>query len=245
MGLQRDPFHRVYSAPEPPSPSRRPRLLVLLVALVAFGGAAVAVFLLMPGHGKDAAAPRSGSPSPGRPAEPPSPSESPMQEQTVGSLPKPCAMVPDKTVRRTIPEARRDESANSTFTTCTYTAQGPRFRWLRIEVNLHAPSASPSPVRAAQVDYRATWAQAHDAPLVRTISLRPQRGIGDEAFRWFKADEGQPTVVGEVTTRYRNVVVMVAYSEQVAQGRAGSREGACVGTAEGVAREVLATLAHF
>ncbi|MBO2466116.1 hypothetical protein [Actinomadura violacea] len=245
MGLQREPFHRVYSAPEPPSPSRRPRLLVLLVALVAFGGAAVAVFLLMPEHGRDAAAPRSGSPSPGRSAEPSRPSESPMQEQTVGSLPKPCAMVPDKTVRRTIPKAREDESSNSTFTTCTYTAQEPRFRWLRVEVNLHAPAKSPTPVRDAETDYRASWAQAHDAPLVRTISLRPQRGIGDEAFRWFKSDDGQPTVVGEVTTRYRNVLVTVSYSEQAAKGRAAAREGACLGAAEGVAREVLATLAHF
>ncbi|GAA0263711.1 hypothetical protein GCM10009527_069690 [Actinomadura nitritigenes] len=252
MGLQREPFHRVYSAPEPPSPKRRPRLAVLLVALVAFGGAAVAVFLLLPGHGKDAAAPRtppSGTGTPGGAAggtaEPTRPSETPMQEQTVASLPKPCAMVSDRTVGRTIPKARRAESANSTFTTCTYTAQGPRFRWLRVEVNLHAPARTPTPVQDAEGDYRASWTEAHSAPLVRTISLRRQRGIGDEAYRWFKADEGQPTVVGEVTTRFRNVLVTVSYSEQAAKGRADAREGACLGTAEGVAREVLATLAHF
>ncbi|MEU9023286.1 hypothetical protein [Actinomadura sp. NPDC048394] len=254
MGLQREPFHRVYSAPEPPSPKRRPRLLVLLVAVVAFCGAAAVVFVLMPGHGKDAASPRtspSGGTAPGRTTEPPSPSgtpspsETPMQEQTVASLPKPCAMVSGRTVGRTIPKARRDESANSTFTTCTYTAQGPRFRWLRVEVNLHAPAKTPTPVQDAEGDYRASWTQAHDAPLVRTISLRRQRGIGDEAFRWFKADDGQPTVVGEVTARFRNVLVTVSYSEQAAKGAADAREGACLGTAEGVAREVLATLAHF
>ncbi|HEU5024706.1 MAG TPA: hypothetical protein VFV01_07250 [Spirillospora sp.] len=248
MGLQREPFHRVYSAPEPPSPKRRPRLLVLLVALVAFCGAAAAVFVLMPGHGKDAASPRtspSGSAAPGPSTEPPSPSETPMQEQTVASLPKPCAMVSARTVSRTIPKARRDESANSTFTTCTYTAQGPRFRWLRVEANLHAPAKTPTPVQDAEGDYRASWTQAHNAPLVRTISLRRQPGIGDEAFRWFKADDGQPTVVGEVTARFRNVLVTVSYSEQAAKGAADAREGACLGTAEGVAREVLATLAHF
>ncbi|MBD2898770.1 hypothetical protein amrb99_77440 [Actinomadura sp. RB99] len=260
MGLQREPFHRVYSAPEPPSPKRRPRLLALLVALVAFGGAAAAVFLFLPGHGNDAAAPRTSSSGTGATggatgrgtggatggtAEPPRPSETPMQEQPVASLPKPCAMVSDRTVGRTIPKPRRAESANSTFTTCTYTAQGPAFRWLRVEVNLHAPAKTPTPVQDAEGDYRASWTEAHSAPLVRTISLRRQQGIGDEAYRWFKADEGQPTVVGEVTTRFRNVLVTVSYSEQAAKGRADAREGACLGTAEGVAREVLATLAHF
>ncbi|GAA2157037.1 hypothetical protein [Actinomadura napierensis] len=252
MGLQREPFHRVYSAPEPPSPSRRPRLLALLVALVAFGIAAVAVFLLVPGHGKDEAGPKPAPPgastpagTPGRTAGPTSPSTTPMQEQTIASLPKPCAMVSDRTVRRTIPEAKRAESANSTFTTCTYTARGPRFRWLRVEVNLHAPAKTPTPVQDAEGDYRASWTQAHNAPLVRTISLRRQGGIGDEAYRWFKADDGQPTVVGEVTARLRNVLVTVSYSEQAAAGRADAREGACLGTAEGVAREVLSTLTHF
>jgi hypothetical protein len=114
-----------------------------------------------------------------------------------------------------------------------------------VEVNLHAPAKTPTPVQDAEGDYRASWTQAHDAPLVRTISLRRQRGIGDEAFRWFKADDGQPTVVGEVTARFRNVLVTVSYSEQAAKGAADAREGACLGTAEGVAREVLATLAHF
>jgi hypothetical protein len=52
-------------------------------------------------------------------------------------------------------------------------------------------------------------------------------------------------VVGEVTARFRNVLVTVSYSEQAAKGAADAREGACLGTAEGVAREVLATLAHF
>ncbi|MDL4822161.1 hypothetical protein [Actinomadura opuntiae] len=254
MGLQREPFHRVYSAPEPPSPSRRPRLLALLVALVAFVGAAVGVFLLLPGHGKDKeeAGPKASPPgastpaeSPGRTAGPASPSTTPMQEQTIASLPKPCAMVSDGTVRRTIPGAKRAESANSTFTTCTYTARGPKFRWLRVEVNLHAPAKTPTPVRDAEGDYRASWTQAHNAPLVRTISLSRRAGIGDEAFRWFKADDGQPTVVGEVTARLRNVLVTVSYSEQAAKGREGAREGACLGTAEGVAREVLSTLTHF
>ncbi|MFB4297199.1 hypothetical protein [Actinomadura sp. NTSP31] len=252
MGLQREPFHRVYSAPEPPSPSRRPRLLALLVALVAFGSAAVAVFLLVPGHGEDEAGrkspPRGASTpagTPGRSSGPVSPSTTPMQEQTIASLPRPCAMVSDRTVRRTIPAAKEAESANSTFTTCTYTARGPRFRWLRVEVNLHAPAKTPTPVQDAEGDYRASWTQAHNAPLVRTISLRRQGGIGDEAYRWFKADDGQPTVVGEVTARLRNVLVTVSYSEQAAAGRADAREEACLGTAEGVAREVLSTLTHF
>ncbi|TDD79093.1 hypothetical protein, partial [Actinomadura rubrisoli] len=58
MGLPRpqEPFQRVYSAPERPAPARRPRLLALLIAIVSFVVAAVAVFLLTPvGHEERAA----------------------------------------------------------------------------------------------------------------------------------------------------------------------------------------------
>ncbi|MGK5558917.1 hypothetical protein ACSNOI_45680, partial [Actinomadura kijaniata] len=50
MGLPRpsEPFRRVYSAPEPPSPARRPRLVALLAAVVAFALAAGVVFWLAP-----------------------------------------------------------------------------------------------------------------------------------------------------------------------------------------------------
>jgi hypothetical protein len=154
-------------------------------------------------------------------------------------------MVSERTVRRTTPKATRQESANASFTTCTYTSGGPPFRWLRVELTLYPPAGSATPVRDAEREFGVSWSDAHNARLVRTISLRRQGGIGDEAFRWFKADDGQPTVVGQVTARLRNVLVTVSYSEQAGKGRADAREGACIGAAEGVTREVLRTLTHF
>lgn len=261
-----EPFHRVYSAPEPPAQARRPKLLALLLALISFAVAGVAVFLLVPGKdggtrtvsesptaGGTAGGAGPGSTPGGEPSSvaPSSPSASPSQTpsasgtpaQVIGTLPKPCATVSKRTVQRVVPKARREESANSTLSTCTYSSAGSGFRWLRVEAHLYAPDDTASPVQNAARYYAAEWAQAHDAPLVRTLTLEPQPGIGDEAYRWFKVDKGQPTVVGQVTTRARNIVVTVSYSEQSPGGGAeAQRENACLANAAGVTREVLANL---
>lgn len=242
VGLQRpvEPFHRPYAGPEPPSPGRRPRrLLVLLVAAAAFAAAAVAVFLVAPGEdaGTDRAsvAPRHTAPKASEPAQ-----------RIVEALPPPCGTVSEGTVAKAVPKATKRQSANSTLTTCTYASTGSAFRWLRVEARLYAPAYTATPVRDAESYYDAQWAQAHDAPLVRTIALERAGGVGDEAYRWFKADEGQPTVVGQVTARVRNAVFTVSYSEQApAKARGTERERAILGTATAAAREVLAALNDF
>ncbi|CNG83630.1 Uncharacterised protein [Mycobacterium tuberculosis] len=246
VGLQRpvEPFHRPYAGPEPPSPGRRPRrLLVLLVAAAAFAAAAVAVFLVAPGGGggtdRAAVAPRHTAPLHTAPASEPA-------QWIVRALPPPCGTVSDGTVAKAVPKATKRQSANSTLTTCTYSSTGSAFRWLRVEARLYAPAYSATPVRDAEGYYDAQWAQAHDAPLVRTIALERAGGVGDEAYRWFKADEGQPTVVGQVTARVRNAVLTVSYSERApARARRAERERAILATATAAAREVLTALKDF
>ncbi|MEU9842287.1 hypothetical protein AB0C69_24025 [Actinomadura sp. NPDC048032] len=248
MGLQRpvEPFHRPYAGPEPPAPGRRPRrLIAVLAAAVALAAAVVATVLVVSGGRGQEAAPRR---TPGGPSQPPAarPPGSPgSQGKVIGALPAPCGTVAAATVERAVPKAARRQSANSTLTTCTYSSTGSAFRWLRVEAHLYAPGDTATPVQDAEGYYDAQWAQAHDAPLVRTVSLERKGGLGDEAYRWFKTDEGQPTVVGQVTARVRNAVFTVSYSEQAPRrGPADARERACLDTATAAAREVLAALSH-
>lgn len=228
-------------------------MLALVIALASFVLAAAVVFLLVPSDGEHRASrtpepsPTGGTPGPGSatPSETPSqtPSETPSPPRTIGSLPAPCGTVASGTVRQIIPGAQQRQSANNTLTTCTYTSTGSAFRWLRVEAHLYAPSGAADPVKDAGSYYDAQWSQAHDPPLERTITLERQPGIGDEAFRWFKADKGQPTVVGQVTTRVRNAVVTITYSEQApGKGEQDERERSCLAKAAQVAREVLRAL---
>ncbi|TDB78672.1 hypothetical protein E1264_36665 [Actinomadura sp. KC216] len=237
MSLQRPagPFHRPYSPPEPPAPPRRlPKRLAVLVTAGLLAAAAVAVFLLAPDRGRDKATVR------------PSPPVGTLQSTTLTTLPPPCGAVSKGTIDRAVPMATRTENANSTLTTCTYTPTGAAFPWLRVEVRLYASGYTTTPVKDAEDYYDTQWTQARDARLVRTIRLERDRALGDEAYRWYRADEGRPSVVGQVTARTRNTVFTVTYAER-APGRAAqdAREGPCIATATAVAREVLAALNHF
>ncbi|TMR00159.1 hypothetical protein ETD83_17345 [Actinomadura soli] len=236
MGLQRpvEPFHRPYSPPEPPAPPRRPKRFAVLVAFGVLAVAAAAIFLVAPGQGREEATVR------------PTPSVGTRQSTMLSALPAPCGTVSKATVDRTVPMATRTESANSTLTTCTYSPTGTAFPWLRVEAHLYASGNTTTPVEDAGDYYDTRWAQARGAQLVRTIRLERHRGLGDEAYRWFRADEGRPSVVGQVTARTRNAVVTVTYGER-APGKAAqdAREGACIATVTAVAREVLAALNHF
>ncbi|MEW2356709.1 hypothetical protein [Spirillospora sp. NPDC029432] len=239
MGLPRppEPFQRVYSPPDPPSPARGPRLLAMAVALLAFALAAAGVFWLAPGGGgDDRVVPASMPSGDGREAPRSSGGASPA---AIGKLPPPCGTVAAGTVGSLIPEAQRRESSNETLTTCTYWSRADGFRWLRVEAYLYAPAHTATPVEDARRYFGAQWAQAHEGGLERTVSLARQSGMGDEAYRRFKVDKGQPTAVGEVTVRVRNAVVTVHYSEQAGAGGADAREAACLGNATRVAREVL------
>ncbi|WP_433334097.1 hypothetical protein [Spirillospora sp. CA-294931] len=227
MSLSQEPFQRVYSPPEPPAPKRRPKAMLLVAAVAVFALAAGAVFFFLPSDGERAAPPRSDPPT----------------AQTIGTLPAPCGTVAGGTVQRLIPGAQRRESSNSTLTTCTFSSTGSDFRWLRVEAHLYAQANTETPLDDAKRYFGAQFAQARSSTLERTVSIGRHPGLGDEAYRWFKADRGQPTVVGQVTARVRNAVVTVSYSEQVpGRGDPDEREQACLGRATDVAREVLTRL---
>lgn len=251
MGLQRpsEPFHRVYSTPEPPSPARRPMVLALLAVAAACAVAGAVVFLVMPGGeragGEDAAAVR---------PVPADTSRTPLRSgpsRIVRALPPPCGAVSQATVDRTVPRAERRQDGNSTLTTCTFSEGGSGARWLRVETRLYAPDDTAAPLRDAESGYDERWAQAKDAPMVRTYSLERRRGLGDEAYRWFKADRSSeggagPAVIGQVTARTRNAVLTVSYGERAPGGDgARARERACLDRATAVAREVVTALNRF
>jgi len=212
-------------------------VLVLLVAAAAVVLTAGGVFVLLPdgepgGRGDRQASVGEAAPSPSSP-EAPGP-------EPITALPPPCETVPAATVRSLVPGAQRRASANQTLTTCTYSSGSDGFRWLRVEAHLYSPANTPTPVEDARRYYGAQWTQAHNATLERTVSLARHPGMGDEAYRWFKEDRGQPTVVGQVTVRLRNTVITVGYSERSGgAGGAEAREEACLDKATRVAREVL------
>jgi hypothetical protein len=209
-------------------------VVAVLVAAVAFVLVAGAVFLFFPrGEGERAVVPSQRAAVP--PEEEP---EEPAPPRVISTLPPPCGAVGAGTVRSLIPGAQRRESSNQTLTTCTYSSGGDGFRWLRVEAHLYAPANTATPVEDAKRYFGAQWTQAHNATLERTVSLARHPGMGDEAYRWFKADRGLPTVVGQVTVRVRNAVITVSYSEQT-RGGAEEREQDCLGRATRVAGEVL------
>lgn len=269
MGLPRppEPFHRVYSPPEPPATARRTMVgrrgcLTLLLAAVAFAVAAVVAFVLLPGGKQSrtakpppvASEPGAGSrPSATGPSEEPSSAPTPPpttppptaapQTPVFTSLPPPCAAVSEATVRRLVPGAKITKSANTTFASCAYSSPGQGFRWLQVESRLYASANTATPVQDAHRLFGVQWSLAGRATEERTVSLRRQTGLGDEAYRWFKVDERQPTAIGVVAARLRNVVITVSYSEQTASKKGlGAQEQRCLAEAAAVAREVLADL---
>ncbi|MFC4913074.1 hypothetical protein [Actinomadura gamaensis] len=264
-GLARagDPFQRVYSSPEPPSAQRRPRLLIVLVAVVSFAVAAAAVFLLVPSGGRTTAGPsgirttvQSGTgeptasetpkPSASAPSKPqssaPAPPPSTAKPFTALSLPDACTTVSASVLNRVVPGATKQQNSNNTLATCTYTSKAP-FRWLLVELYLFPSTTLQDAAGEASHDFAARWTQAHNTPLERTISLERVPGLGDEAFRSYKQDKGQPVVVGEVTARRGNVEIRVGYSRQLSSGATPeSLRQSALANATDTAREVLSAL---
>ncbi|MBC6460417.1 hypothetical protein [Actinomadura sp. HBU206391] len=252
MGLPRpsEPFHRVYSPPEPPSTAtRRSAVVGIFTVVAAFAVAASVVLVLLSGRGSGdrsghgtgdgatGAARSSARIAPPR-SVPPSPPAG-----TLTVLPAPCGMVARPTVERLVPRARSEQSANSTLGTCTYASARAGSRWLRVETRLFDPVDGTDPVAAASGFFAAQWTRARNDPVVRTVSLERQGGLGDEAYRWYKIDKGQPTVVGEVAVRFRNAVMTVSYSGE-APGADDSpvNERMYLTEATGVVREGLDAL---
>ncbi|RFU40573.1 hypothetical protein DZF91_16395 [Actinomadura logoneensis] len=259
----------MYSAPEPPSAERRPRLLIVLVAVVAFALAAGAVFLLVPSGGRPSAGPTgnrtlspagtggsSGTSSPEPSASPSAKSSSPPRTAsqapqptqptakpfTALELPDACGTVSGAVLNRVAPGATKQANSNNTLATCTFTSKAP-FRWLLVEMYLYPTTTLQDAVGDARRNYAARWTQAHDTPLERTLTLQQAPGLGDEAFRSFKQDKGQPLVVGEVTARRGNVVIRVGYSRQLPSGtKPESVQQSALTNATDAAREVLSAL---
>lgn len=259
MGLPRppEPFHRVYSPPEPPPAARRSLTarrgcVPGLLAAAAFVVAALVVFLLLPGDGtsQKAKPPAVPSPSETESQEPSPTEEEPTSrptptptERVFATLPEPCGTVPASTVRRLVPQARVTKSSNRTFANCAYLSPGEGVQGLQIETRLYATANTPRPVEDAHRSFGVQWTQASKATEERTLSLRRQSGLGDEAYHWFKVDRRIPVVIGMVTARLGNVVITVSYSEQTgSKNKAEAQQQRCLSEATGVAREVLADL---
>jgi hypothetical protein len=240
MGVPRPPdrFQRVYSPPEAPSTARRSTLVGVLMVLVALSLSGFAIVVL----GSD-----------GDPQGPAGPSGSGSQRELRTSdarpgasggpfttLPPVCDAVRRSTVNRLVPRATVRRSANSTLTTCTFSAAGGRPS-LRVEARIFVPVDGTSPDAAAAADFAARWARARTDPAVRTV--RRRAGLGDEAFRRFTLDRNRPEAAGEVVVRLRNAVVTVTYGGEPRDARGSGdgvrNEGEFLTAATDVAVEVI------
>ncbi|MBO2447994.1 hypothetical protein J4573_12895 [Actinomadura barringtoniae] len=142
-------------------------------------------------------------------------------------------------MRDLIPAAQQRNNSNQTLTTCTYTAGSGGFRWLRVEAYLYPPGIG-QPLDDAKRNFAAGFDQARKPATERTVTLTKQSGLGDEAYRWYKVDKGEKTVVGQITMRVRNTLITVSYSEEAeSKNDADSRQQTCLAKANQAAREVL------
>jgi hypothetical protein len=240
MGLPRpsDPFHRVYSPPEPPSTARRSTVVGVVLAIAAFSLLGFAAFVLASGSTPPAPPGAKSSLDSG----PGSPSLRPAQVFT--ALPPACETVRRPTVNRLVPRARVERGANTTLTTCTFTATGSGSPWLRIETRIFVPAGGGSPAEAAAGHFTAQWNRARVDTAVRTVSLRAREGLGDEAYRRYTIDAGRRMATGQVVVRFRNAVIAVTYGENM-PGAGASRTGGAanerefLGAATEVAEEVI------
>jgi len=166
-----------------------------------------------------------------------SPSVRPAQVFT--ALPPACDTVRRRTVDRLVPRARVERGANTTLTTCTFTAAGEGSPWLRIETRIFVPVGGGSPAEAAGAHFAAQWNRARTDTAVRTVGLRAREGLGDEAFRRYTIDPGRRMAVGQVVVRFRNAVIAVSYGENM-PGAGASRTGGAANEREflGAATEV-------
>jgi hypothetical protein len=190
--------------------------------------------------------PKGGAGSPARTARtaPTSgPPATPREAPTFAALPPPCGTVGRSTVDRLVTKARVEQAANTTLGTCTYSSAGARSQWLRVETRIFDPIGGTDAAATASGFFGAQWTRTREDPMVRVVSMERQDGMGDDAYRVYKMDKGQPTVVGEVAVRLRNAVITVSYSGVAsAPARSDANERKYVSGATTVAREVLTAL---
>jgi hypothetical protein len=250
-----EPFHRVYSPPEPPPQSRRSAVvgvLTVFLVVIILGAAGFVAYGRHAGTPARAAAGSAAATEEARaggsardPATSSAPAPAPATPRLFTLAPQACVVVSPDTVRRLVPAATIARGGGATASTCDYLGKsGSRYRELRVETQIFAPAASPDPVDDAKSALAGRWADARTDPVVRTVELEHVTGLGDEAYQRYATDKGQPTVVGEVVVRVRNSLAAVSYAEEApAGGRDGAAAAAvrrrCVTEATAVAREIL------
>jgi hypothetical protein len=182
---------------------------------------------------------------PGGPGRPPvlgSPSGPATRSARPGlftTLPPPCGTVHRATLNRLVPKATTRHSANTTLTTCTFTAPGARSPSVRVEARIFLPTDGTGAVEAAGDFFTAQWTRARSDPAVRTVSLRRYAGLGDEAYRRYTIDKSGPAATGEVAVRLRNAVITVSYEKgALSAGEAAADGRVFLAAATEVAREV-------
>jgi hypothetical protein len=251
VGLPRspEPFPRVYSPPEPPSEGRRSALTGVLIAVVALGLASAGVFLFTggPGHrAQVAAAPSAGTspaPSPSSVASPAPAARPPAGGRIFSRLPPPCSTPAQATSARLVPAGKIAERFQGlTVSTCTYLSSTPPFPSLRVETRLFPVSTGlGDPIQQARDFFTAGFSQAQKGDgITTTLSLQQESGLGDQAYRWSKRDNGDKNLVGEVFVQVRNATVVIDYSQDNPSGSAAAAQQRLLDEATSVAREAIA-----
>jgi hypothetical protein len=237
-----EPFHRVYSTPDPPPQTRRPAVIGgVLTAAVALA-LGTAGFVAYDRHDGAPQATTTNQARAGKPRAADAAAEAALQRaapRLFTLAPQACVVVSPDTVHRLVPAATIARGGGSTASTCDYSGKaGSRYRELRVETQIFAPAVSPDPVDDAKAAIGNRWADAREDPVVRTVEMRHVTGLGDEAYQRYATDKGQPTVVGEVVVRVRNSLAAVSYVEDAPAGDDAARQR-CVTEATAVAREIL------
>lgn len=234
-----DQFHRVYSPPE--APRTRHRTFGAGAMAAAFGVvglAGVAVLVLGRGTPHQPSESRMSRPSVGA-------SHAPAAPRAFASIPGACGILPSSTVRRFVPAARPhiDRMGVDTAGVCKYsTTQGGHYHAVQVDARGFLPRYLHDQAASLTVwSYEAQWKQARKDLTADTSSLRRIGGLGDAAFERYWVDRDARVAVGEVTVRYRNVVLRTQYTEDrpSARDRAAS-ERRCLAAAITAARAGLA-----
>lgn len=251
VGLPRlpEPFHRVYSPPEAPRVrTRRSGVISAVVAVVAAVAlAAIGIFAFARGGVRPGARSATATHVPTRPkgtvrATPPP--ARPAQPPVFASIPNACGVLSPAVVRRFVPTSgpKIDKMGVETASVCKYSlSQGSRYRAVQVDARAFLPKYMHGQATSMTVwSYEAQWKQAVKDLTPDTSSLRRVGGLGDAAFERYWIDRDVHVAVGEVTVRYRNVVLRMQYSEQQppAAGRAAS-EQRCLANAIAAARAGL------
>jgi hypothetical protein len=219
LGLPRlpEPFHRVYSPPEAPKDRTRRHGMIGAVASVFAVMALAAVVIVVYGRGGGRTKGESTFSNPA-PRPKPSVTARPARPPTFASIPSACDVLPAGTVRRFVPTDTPtvEKMGVETASVCKYSfPQGRRYHALQVDARAYLPKYMHDQATALTISsYEGLWQQAVKDRTSDTSSLRRITGVGDEAFERYWIDRDVHVAIGEVTVRYRNLVLRMEYSEE-------------------------------